>query len=195
MAKRIGIYGGSFNPIHYGHIALAQQLLRVGGLDEVWFMVSPQNPFKQQQGLLADDKRLYLVRRALENKPRLVPCDYEFHMPKPSYTWHTLQALQRDDPDTTFVLLIGADNWQEFGRWFHHEDIVRSFDIMVYPRQGSNVSKALLPPRVTLVDTPLYPVSSTMVRQRVANGESIHGLVPECIEPLVNAYYADQEKN
>ena len=194
MSKRVGIYGGSFNPIHNGHIALAKQLLRACRLDEVWFVVSPQNPFKQSSELLADDKRLQLVRLALEEEPKLTACDYEFHLPKPSYMWHTLQSMRKDMPDTTFVLLIGADNWQAFPHWFRHEDIVRNFDIVIYPRKQSPVEEALLPPRVHLVHAELYDLSSTMIRQRVRCGESIDGLVPPCIVPLVKVYYANAER-
>lgn len=194
MSKRVGIYGGSFNPIHNGHIALAKHLLHMGGLDEVWFVVSPQNPFKQLSELLDDDKRLQLVRLALEGEPQLTACDYEFHLPKPSYMWHTLQAMHRDMPDTAFVLLIGADNWQVFPHWFRHEDIIRNYDIIIYPRKQAPVEEALLPPRVRLVHAELYDLSSTMIRQRVRCGESIDGLVPPRIASLVKTYYANAER-
>ena len=110
-----GIFGGSFNPIHNGHIALAKHILLLAGLDEIWFVVSPQNPFKSTDSdLLADHFRLELTRLALADEPHLVANDYEFRLPKPSYMWHTLQAMSYDYPNRTFTLLIGADNWMRF---------------------------------------------------------------------------------
>lgn len=134
--RKIGLYGGSFNPIHVGHITLAKRLMEVAGLDEVWMMVSPQNPFKANDTLLADDLRLAMTRKALEGETHIVACDYEFHLPKPSYTWNTLQALGRDCPDCEFTLLIGGDNWQAFDRWFRGEDIVDRYRVVVYPAWG-----------------------------------------------------------
>lgn len=188
--RKIGLYGGSFNPIHVGHITLAKRLMEVAGLDEVWMMVSPQNPFKANDTLLADDLRLAMTRKALEGEAHIAACDYEFHLPKPSYTWNTLQALGRDCPDCEFTLLIGGDNWQAFDRWFRGEDIVDRYRVVVYPRRGAEVDAAMLPPHVQLVDTPLVNVSSTEIRRRVAAGESIRGMVPEAIEADVLKYYA-----
>ena len=132
---KTGIYGGSFNPVHHGHLQLARTLLREAGLDEVWFMVSPQNPLKQQSELLDDDKRLELVRLALQGEPGLVACDYEFHLPRPSYTYDTLSAMRRDFPDCSFTLLIGADNWADFQHWYKHDAILAEYPIMVYPHR------------------------------------------------------------
>ncbi len=184
----IGIFGGSFNPIHTGHIALAKSLCEKAGLDEVWFMVSPMNPFKKEAtDLLSDHLRLAMVKRALEEEPQLKACDYEFQLPKPSYTWHTLQAISRDFPDTTFTLLIGGDNWAAFDKWYHHDDILFHHPIVVYPRQGSNIGE--VPEGVTIVETPLLNISSTEIRRRIQAGESIKGMVPECIENLATEYY------
>ena len=131
-----------------------------------------------------------MTRKALEGETHIAACDYEFHLPKPSYTWNTLQALGRDCPDCEFTLLIGGDNWQAFDRWFRGEDIVDRYRVVVYPRRGAEVDAALLPPHVQLVDTPLVNVSSTEIRRRVAAGESIRGMVPEAIEADVLKYYA-----
>lgn len=186
--KKVGIFGGSFNPIHVGHIALAKSLCEQAGLDEVWFMVSPMNPFKRSANDLLDDQlRLELVEKALETEARLRACNYEFHLPKPSYTWHTLQAISRDYPDIDFTLLIGGDNWAAFGKWYHSEDILANFPIVVYPREGSNIGD--VPKGVTVVKTPLLNISSTEIRRRIQAGESIHDMVPESIEPLVEKYY------
>lgn len=181
--SRIGIFGGSFNPIHVGHIALARQLLRLARLDEVRFVVSPLNPFKQAAtDLMPDGQRLAWVRKALEGEEHLVASDVEFHLPKPSYMWRTLQHLSQQQPGDDLVLIIGADNWLAFDRWAHSDDILARYELAVYPRPGFTVDATHLPPHVFFYPTTLYPVSSTEVRRRLDNGESIHGLVPQGIE-------------
>ena len=177
--KKIGIFGGSFNPIHCGHIALAQAVQKQCGMDEVWLMVSPQNPLKQQADLLDDNLRLELAQKALEGVEGVCASDYEFHLPKPSYTWNTLQHLSMDYPDCEFFLLIGGDNWAHFERWRQWKDILRNYDVIVYPRDEYPGT----------IDVPLLDVSSTEIRQKVRAGECISGLVPETIEKLVQTYY------
>lgn len=187
--KSVGIFGGSFNPIHTGHIALAKSLCEKAGLDEVLFMVSPMNPFKKAATDLLDDQlRLEMVKKALEGEPQLQACDYEFHLPKPSYTWHTLQAISQDFPDIRFTLLIGGDNWAAFDKWYHHDDILAHYPIVVYPRKGSDIGE--VPEGVTIVETPLLNISSTEIRHHIAKGESIHGMVPESIEQLAIQNYS-----
>ena len=177
--KKIGIFGGSFNPIHCGHIALAQAVQKQCGMDEVWLMVSPQNPLKQQADLLDDNLRLELAQKALEGVEGVCASDYEFHLPKPSYTWNTLLHLSEDYPDCEFFLLIGGDNWAHFERWRQWKDILRNYDVIVYPRDEYPGT----------IDVPLLDVSSTEIRQKVRAGECISGLVPETIEKLVQTYY------
>lgn len=186
---KTGIYGGSFNPIHNGHIALARHLLHEAELDEIWFVVSPQNPFKVQQQLLADDKRLRLVRQALAPYPQLVASDFEFSLPRPSYMWHTLQGMSAQWPDRELHLIIGADNWLCFDRWYHADDIRRTYPIIIYPRQGYNITPADLPQGVRLVNTPLYNVSSTEIRADIAAGRDISGKVPSTILSEVEKEY------
>lgn len=186
---KTGIYGGSFNPIHNGHLAIARQMLTKAGLDEVWLMVSPQNPLKSADGLLDDDKRLLMARTALQGERHIAASDYEFRLPRPSYMWNTLQHLQHDFPDREFTLLIGADNWVVFHRWHRADDIIAHYPIAVYPRTGYPVSADGLPPTVRLIDTGLYDVSSTQVRQMIARGESIEVLVPESIAAMAREFY------
>ena len=178
--KKVAIFGGSFNPIHTGHIALAQAVQQQCGLDEVWLMVSPQNPLKRNDADLLDDSlRFEMAQKALEGVEGVKACDYEFHLPKPSYTWNSLQHLTKDYPDYTFTLLIGGDNWAHFQRWRHWKDILWHHDVIVYPRdeyQGT-------------ISVPLLNVSSTEIRKRVRAGQSISGLVPACIVSDVENYY------
>ena len=174
----IGLFGGSFNPIHNGHVRLAKSLLQEAALDEVWFLVSPQNPFKQDQQLLDDDKRLQLVRLALKEEPQLIASDFEFHLPKPSYTWNTLQALEQEYPERKFTLLIGGDNWEAFDKWYRYEDILKRYPIIVYPREGSKVPGVKFQgSEIQIVETPLINISSTQIRQRLQEGKSVRGLV------------------
>ena len=185
----IGIFGGSFNPIHNGHIALAKAFLEKENLDEVWFMVSPQNPFKVDQQLLADHLRLKLVSKAINYNPRFKASDYEFHLPKPSYTWNTLQHLTHDFPRYRFTILIGGDNWDAFDRWYHAEDILANYKLVVYPRRGQNLDNTSLPTNVSLLQTPLIDISSTTIRNRIKSGEDINDIVPEVIvRDIINLY-------
>lgn len=178
--KRIGIFGGSFNPIHNGHIALAQAVLRQCALDEIWMMVSPQNPLKKDYSDLLDDQlRLGLVKKALEGIDGIKACDYEFHLPKPSYTWNTLLHLSKEYPDHRFYIIIGGDNWAHFQRWHHWQDILWHHDIIVYPRDNHPGT----------INVPLLDISSTDIRRRVRAGESIEGIVPNCIIPMVQQHY------
>lgn len=186
---KVGIYGGSFNPIHNGHIALAEAFLRQAELDEVWFMVSPQNPLKANARLLDDKIRFKMVQKVLKHKRNLIACDYEFHLPKPSYTWDTLQRLSNDFPQQQFTLLIGSDNWTAFDRWYHHEDILQNYKIVIYPRLGDEIGKNELPDSVSLLNAEFINISSTEIRERIANGKSIDHLVPaEIAVEVTNAY-------
>lgn len=186
---KVGIYGGSFNPIHNGHIALAEAFLRQAELDEVWFMVSPQNPLKANARLLDDKIRFKMVQKVLKHKRNLIACDYEFHQPKPSYTWDALQRLSNDFPQHQFTLLIGSDNWTAFDRWYHHEDILQNYKIVIYPRLGDEIGKNELPDSVSLLNAEFINISSTEIRERIANGKSIDHLVPaEIAVEVTNAY-------
>ena len=175
---KTGIFGGSFNPIHKGHISLARQLKKRAGLDEVWLMVSPQNPLKQNMELLDDEARFEMAKAALEGEEGIVASDYEMHLPKPSYTWNTLEALKRDYPDRQFVLMIGGDNWEHFDRWYRAEDIKKAYEIVVYTR--------------TPGDPGFIDISSTQIRQCIHEGRGIKRLVPKAVEAIIrkNGYYA-----
>ena len=175
---RTGLFGGSFNPIHKGHILLAQKLKKEAGLDEVWLMVSPQNPLKQSQDLLDDEARMEMAREAVKNERGIIASDYEMHLPKPSYTWNTLEALRKDFPDREFVLMIGGDNWELFDKWYRAEDIKANYEIVVYTRTPS--------------DEGFINISSTDIRERIKAGRGIKRLVPKAVAELIKlrGYYA-----
>ena len=174
-SKRLitGIYGGSFNPIHEGHICLAKALAESGLVDEMWLLVSPQNPFKVDTNLLDDDERLRLARLAVEEVPGVEVCDREFSLPRPSYMYNTLQALSEEHPNREFVLVIGADNWERFPDWYRSKDIRSAYRIIIYPRPGYTLPK--LPRRVKVANTPLLDISSTEIRQRIASEPDYDG--------------------
>lgn len=186
---KIGIFGGSFNPIHKGHVAIGRTMLRAVGLDEVWYMVSPHNPLKQSADLLDEAVRLRIVSKALEGEHGLRAVDYEFSLPRPSYTWNTLQHLHADYPDDEFVLIIGGDNWEKFSKWAHSDDILATHNIAVFPREGSCVPREH-PSNVTFVSVPTVDVTSTMLRSMVSRGEDISPYVPQCVVADILAAYA-----
>ena len=171
----IGIYGGSFNPIHTGHITLGQWLVRHDVVDELWFLVSPQNPLKPAEGLLDDNARLRLARLAIGRKRRLRVSDFEFHLPRPSYMVTTLEALRAAYPDHDFVLVIGADNWHRFPQWYKSDEILSRHCLIIYPRPGFPIDETALPEGVSLVHTPLYDLSSTQIREAIAHDPAYNG--------------------
>lgn len=190
----IGIYGGTFNPLHNGHIALAKAFLQQAGLDEVWFVVSPQNPFKANDTLLDDDIRLQMARTALHGEPKLKVSDVEYHLPKPSYMYRTLRHLSTEHPGYKFTLLIGGDNWEAFDRWKNADEIIENYRIAVYPRRGDNIDVSALPHTVMLLDTPLIDISSTEIRQRVSDGQPIDSLVPQEIAAFIEKHHIYKPK-
>lgn len=174
----IGVFSGSFNPIHIGHLALANYLCEFEGLDEVWFLVSPHNPLKQQDELMPDARRLHLVELAIAGYPRFKASDFEFHLPRPSYSVHTLDALKKAYPHHTFHLVIGSDNWTLFRRWYQWERILQENHLVIYPRPGYPVEKDTLPPQVRLSSAPTFEISSTFIRKALAEGHDVRYFLP-----------------
>ena len=181
--RQVIIFGGSFDPIHNGHLSLAREALRCGLAGEVWFMVSPQNPHKQSCALTDEAQRLEMVKLAVGGEEGLVACDFEFSLPRPSYTFNTLQALEECYPHCEFSLLIGADNWTKFDRWYKAAEILSRYRIIVHPRDNDVVP--VLPDGVVWLPAQLCDVSSTMVREAVAAGRPVSGLVPSVVEAYV----------
>ena len=202
--KRTGIYGGSFNPVHIGHTQLAGWLVARGYVDELWLLVTPQNPLKRVAGLLPDDIRFWLTKLGLEElrndrsfgvrltKSRLQVKDTEFHMPRPSYMADTLAMLRHRYKRREFVLIIGSDNWLEFDKWKRPDEILQHHRVVIFPRDGYEVDAASLPVGVTLADVPRFGISSTQIRKAIRtnpqyNGEGLATKVWEAIKQF--GYY------
>ena len=183
IRKRTVIFGGSFDPVHVGHLALARAVCERALAQEVWFMVSPQNPHKQDSRLTDENLRLQMVQLAVQGNPSFKACDFEFGLPRPSYTVYTLAALEEAYPDREFLLLIGADNWEKFDRWYKADEILARYGIIVYPRGYGNPPQ--LPDNVVWLPAQLYDVSSTAVREAVASEEGISGLVTPEVERFI----------
>lgn len=183
---KIGIYGGSFNPIHKGHTSLASAILTQGLVDELWLMVSPLNPLKQgHEGEIAEyGHRVRMAEIAAEGVKGLRVSDFESRLPVPSYMYNTLDRLRHEYEGKEFVLVIGADNWRNFHRWYRAEDILKEYGVLVYRRPGFEMDEEELPESVKVVDTDLYDVSSTQIRETIRNGESAE----EWLEKGVSAY-------
>ena len=179
---RTGIYGGSFNPIHRGHIELGNFICQNHYVEELWFLVSPQNPFKKQAtDLLDDQKRLELAQLAVQGCTKLKVCDLEFHLPRPSYMYKTLEALEQRYPDRKFVLIIGADNWLAFDRWAEYQTLLERYEILIFPRTGYPIQTNTLPPNVLLLPSPIIDISATEIRNLIYNGKDVSALLPSAV--------------
>lgn len=185
--KKIGLYFGSFNPIHIGHMIIANAMLTHADISELWFVVSPQNPFKKNQHLLHEFDRLDLVELAIANHPEMKASDVEFHMPKPSYTVDTLTYLSEKFPDFQFRLIIGGDNLPSFHKWKNHQIILEHYGLLVYPRPGAAPSLLERHPRVQFVQAPILDISATYIRKCIKTGKSIQYLVPKEVEEQIIA--------
>ena len=178
---KIGIFGGSFNPIHSGHAIIAHHIISSGAVDRLWFMVSPQNPLKTDKvQQVADTDRLRMVEMVSRPLEGVETSAFEFSMPRPSYTIDTLNALKAKFPDDEFYLVIGADNWELFNKWRNSEEILEKYRLLIYPRLGYDVNiPDDLKDRVRLVGAPIIELSSTAIRDRLANGLSVRYYVPD----------------
>lgn len=184
--RRIGIFGGSFNPIHNGHAIIANYIMQHGGLDQLWLMVSPQNPLKQPHEMAGELHRLRMTEMVSHRIDGVETSAFEFTMPRPSYTIDTLHALQEKFPDDEFWLVIGADNWAVWDRWRAHDEIVQQFHLLIYPRLGYEVNiPDELADRVRLVNAPIIELSSTHVRELLSQGQSIAFYVPADVEQYI----------
>ncbi|OYU95438.1 MAG: nicotinic acid mononucleotide adenylyltransferase [Bacteroidetes bacterium B1(2017)] len=179
---QIGLFFGSFNPIHTGHLIIANFMADYAHLDEIWFVVSPQNPFKSSDELLDEKERLMLLDLAIKEDPRFKSCDIEFTLPRPSFTEHTLTELSTLYPQHKFTLIIGGDNLKNFHQWKNYQQILAQHQVFVYARVGI-VDKPLLAnhPNIKLFEVPLLNISSTYIRESIQAGKSIRYLVPDSV--------------
>ncbi len=177
---KIGLYFGSYNPIHIGHLAIANYMVEFTDIDQLWFVVSPQNPFKKKENLLADYHRLELVNRVIENDDRFRASNIEFNLPKPSYTIDTLTYLQERHPDYSFSILMGSDNLESFYKWKNSEIIIENYGIIVYPRPGFDLTKVPEHKNISVaMDAPLMEISSSFIRNAIKEGKDIRHFMPE----------------
>lgn len=177
MAKTIGILGGSFNPVHIGHLMLASYLAEWGYVDEVWLTLSPRNPLKDPGELLPDTKRLNMLNIAVKGAHKLDICDIELSMPKPSFTINTLDLLSERYPDYRFKLIVGSDNWRLFEQWREPHRILDEYGVMVYLRPGYPVERRSVD-GLEVIEAPMIHISSTFIRQAIAKGRNVNYFLP-----------------
>lgn len=183
--QKIGLFFGSFNPIHIGHLVIANIMAENTDLDKVWFVISPQNPLKPSKGMLHEFDRYDMVKAAIADHYKLEASDVEFHMPKPSFTIHTLTYLSEKHPNKKFVLILGEDNLESFTKWKNYERILEQYELYVYPRPNVTNSDLKRHPHVKMIDAPLLDISATYIRSCIKNNKSIRYLVPEAVERLI----------
>lgn len=191
--RRVALFFGSFNPIHIGHLALGNYVAEFGGVDEVRFVVSPHNPLKERGGLMDDEFRLEMVRRAVEGYPKFGVSDVEFRLPKPSYTYDTLTFMSREEPDVKFVLIMGGDNLDLFRKWRNYDKIMEQYEVLVYPRPDSSNEVPDDYKNVSMIDAPLIEVSSTFIRESLREGKDVRFFMPQGVAEMMsqNSFYSD----
>lgn len=189
---QIGLYFGSFNPIHHGHLIIANYILQHTELDQVWFVVSPQNPLKPTGSLLNEYHRLHLVRLAVEGENKLKASDIEFKLPKPSYTADTLAYLQEKYPDHEFALIMGSDSFENLPKWKNYLFILKNYPLYIYKRpKYEEIPEYSQAKKITVLDAPLLPISATHIRKEIKEGKSIRYLLPDAVREEIesNGYY------
>ncbi len=180
----VGILGGSFNPVHVGHIMLASYLAQYTSLDEVWLTLSPSNPLKNAEALLSDSHRLEMLHIAASDVRDVTICDIELTMPRPSYTIDTLNRLNVIYPEKKFKLIIGSDNWLIFNRWKDSENIITKYGVIIYPRPGYDVNMNL-PSGVELINAPVVNLSSTFIREGLMSGKDMKAFLPSGVNNYI----------
>ena len=176
---KIGLFFGSYNPIHIGHLAIANYMVEFTDLDQLWFIVSPQNPFKQKSTLLPDYQRFELVNQAIGNNHKFRASNVEFNLPKPSYTIDTLTYLHDKFPKYDFVLIMGSDNLENFHKWKNFEEILKYHELYVYPRHNTKDNNLINHQKVKVVNAPIMEISSSFIRKSIKEGKDIQYFLPE----------------
>jgi len=182
----IGLYFGSFNPIHIGHLIIANHVLNETPINKVWFIVSPQNPFKESKTLLNEFDRLHLVRLATQDDNRIKCSDIEFNLPKPSYTSNTLAFLSEKYSEHQFSIIMGSDSYQNLDKWKNYETIINNYPVYVYKREGHEIKKTFDKEAVTL-DAPIIQISASQIRDHIRSAKSIRYLVPEIVREEIES--------
>ena len=175
---KIGLYFGSFNPVHVAHLIIANHILNETDIEKIWFVVSPQNPFKNESNLLNEYHRLHLVRLATEEDNRIKASDIEFGLPKPSYTSATLAYLREKNPTHEFHIIMGSDSFQNLSKWKNYETIIKNYPILVYKRPGFEIHETF-GADVTILDAPLLQLSATQIRKYIKEGKPVRYMVPD----------------
>lgn len=178
---KTGLFFGSFNPVHVGHMIIASHMVQYTDLSQVWMVVSPQNPFKQKSSLARGSDRLHLVRLAIGDHPNIVASSVEFSLPVPSFTTDTLAYLKEKYPDRTFCLIMGQDNFETLDKWKNHEYILNHHEIYIYPRPGHQTPTTLSGPGIHFLDMPTMNISSSYIRDAIKSGKSVQYLVPDTV--------------
>lgn len=193
--QTVGILGGSFNPVHIGHLMLASYLVQWGYVDKVWLTLSPRNPLKEPGELLPDMKRLSMLSIAVKGAPDLDICDIELTMPRPSYTINTLDLLRERYPEMRFKLIVGSDNWLIFDRWREAQRILDDYGVIVYPRPGYPVENDHTA-GMEIVNAPMAHISSTFIRQAIAKGRNMNYFMPAGVYKYImdNRLYTQPDK-
>jgi len=177
---KVGLFFGSFNPIHTGHLVIAEYILEFSDLDEVWFVVSPQNPFKVNGDLVKDTDRLAMVKLAIpENEPRIKLCSIEMDMPRPSFTIDTLKRLKTENTQTQFVVIMGSDTEKSLSKWKNYDELISNFDFYIYPREATAYIEKFPNEHFSLIDAPILGISSTQIRELIQKGCNVSGYVPD----------------
>ena len=182
----IGLYFGSFNPIHIGHLIIANHVLNETSINKIWFIVSPQNPFKESKTLLNEFDRLHLVRLATQDDNRIKCSDIEFNLPKPSYTSNTLTFLSEKYPEHQFSIIMGSDSYQNLDKWKNYETIINNYSIYVYKREGYEIKKTFDKEAVVL-NAPIIQISASQIREHIRSAKSIRYLVPEIVREEIES--------
>jgi len=182
----IGLYFGSFNPIHIGHLIIANHVLNETSINKIWFIVSPQNPFKESKTLLNEFDRLHLVRLATQDDNRIKCSDIEFNLPKPSYTSNTLAFLSEKYPEHQFSIIMGSDSYQNLDKWKNYETIINNYPVYVYKREGHEIKKTFDKEAVTL-NAPIIQISASQIREHIRSAKSIRYLVPEIVREEIES--------
>lgn len=191
--QQIGLFFGSFNPIHLGHLIIANYIVENDFVDKIWFVVSPHNPLKNSQELLEEEHRLKLVKLAIRNNKKFSACDVEFYLPKPSFTINTLNYLKEKHKNNKFSIIIGEDNLESFEKWKDYKDIIKDYRIIVYPRPKNISNKFGKTTTIQRINAPEIEISSTLIRDNIRNKKSIQYLLPESVRREIekNKYYCN----